>query len=142
MKLDKNGKVTMYIEVPIKVKSYDTDYMQIVNNTVYVKWFEDLRTEILDRFFPLEEMLKENNTPILSETYIKYRRPIAITNKPLGKAWVEEVHKSKWVTRFEITEDDIVFCEGRQEGYFFNMEKKRPVRLPDHFVELFEKWDN
>ncbi len=53
----------MYIEQSIKVKSYYTDYMQIVNNTFYVKWFKDLRIAILNKYFPLEEMLKENNSP-------------------------------------------------------------------------------
>ena len=44
----------MYIEQAIQVKTYDTDYMQIVSNTVYVTWFEDLRMAILDQYFPLE----------------------------------------------------------------------------------------
>lgn len=35
-------KRKMYVEKPIRVMSYDTDYMQIVNNTVYGRWFEDL----------------------------------------------------------------------------------------------------
>ena len=37
--------------MPIKVHSYDVDYMRIVNNTVYVKWFEDLRMAMLDKCF-------------------------------------------------------------------------------------------
>ncbi|MDR1492561.1 MAG: acyl-CoA thioesterase [Planctomycetaceae bacterium] len=127
----------MFIEQSIKVKSYDVDYMQIVNNTVYVKWFEDLRTAILDRYFPLEEMMKENNTPILSETYVKYHRPITLKNKPVGKAWIEELNKSKWSARFEIVENHVLYCEGRQAGYFYNMEKKRPVRFPKEFIEFY-----
>lgn len=62
-------KRRMLVEMPVKVHSYDVDYMQIVNNTVYVKWFEDLRMAMLDQYFPLTEMMKENNTPILAETY-------------------------------------------------------------------------
>lgn len=90
-------KRKMYVELPIKVKTYDTDYMQIVSNTVYVKWFEDLRVAILKKYFPLEDMLKENNSPILSETHIIYKRPITLKNNPIGKAWIKELHKSKWI---------------------------------------------
>ena len=61
-----------YLEAPVKVHTYDTDYMGIVSNTVYPKYFEDLRNAILDKYFPLEDMMKEHNTPILSETHIKY----------------------------------------------------------------------
>ena len=127
----------MLVEQAIKVKSYDTDYMQIVNNTVYVKWFEDLRRLILDEYFPLEEMLKDNNTPILSETYVKYLRPITFNDRPVGKAWIEELKNSRWVTRFEIIENDKVYCEGKQVGYFYNMEKKRPVRFPEELIKFY-----
>ena len=127
----------MYVEEPIKVRSYDTDYMQIVSNTVYVKWFEDLRTSILDIYFPLEDMLKENNTPILAETQVQYLRPITLQNKPIGKAWIEELGASKWVASFEIVEGDQIFCKGKQIGYYFNMTSKRPVRFPADLIESF-----
>lgn len=132
-------KRKMYVEKPIRVMSYDTDYMQIVNNTVYGRWFEDLRTAILDVYFPLEEMLKEQNTPILSETYIKYKRPLTIHDKPVGKAWISELNNSRWVAQFEIVEGDTLFCEGKQEGYYFNMNKKRPVRFPKDLLEEYEQ---
>ena len=127
----------MYIEQAIIVKSYDTDYMQIVHNTVYVKWFEDLRIAILDKYFPLEEMLKENNSPILSETYVKYHKPLTIHSRPVGKAWIEELEKSKWVACFEITNNGTICCEGKQTGYYFNLEKKRPVRFPEYVIDSF-----
>jgi len=127
----------MYIEEPIKIRSYDTDYMQIVSNTVYVKWFEDLRTAILDVYFPLEEMLKANNTPILAETHVKYLRPLTLQHKPTGKAWIEELGASKWVARFEIEQEGIMYCEGMQIGYYFNMDRNRPVRFPSTLLEAF-----
>lgn len=68
----------MYVEIPIKVKSYDTDCMKIVNNTVYVKWFEDLRLEILD--------------------------------------------------------NDILYCQGQQIGYYFDMIANKPTRFDEKFL--------
>lgn len=127
----------MCVELPIKVKSYDTDYMKIVSNTVYVKWFEDLRMEILDRYFPLNDMLKENKTPILAETHIKYKRPITLQNNPIGKAWVSELGKSKWVINLEIWDDDVLYCEGEQMGYYFDMTTNRPARFDEKFLEYY-----
>jgi acyl-CoA thioester hydrolase len=129
----------MYVELPIKVKTYDTDFMKIVNNTVYVKWFDDLRMALLDKYLPLEGMLRENNSPIIAETWVKYKKPLAMTNRPIGRVWMEELHKSRWIVRFEIVEGSVVFCEGRQEGYYYNIEKQRPVRFPEEFIELYEK---
>ncbi|PAS99999.1 MAG: hypothetical protein BSR46_04895 [Candidatus Dactylopiibacterium carminicum] len=127
----------MYIEAPIRVRSYDTDYMKVVSNTVHVKWFEYLRMEILDRYFPLAEMMKENNTPILAKTNIVYKKPLTLQNSPMGCAWVESLEKSRWVVRFEIVEDGVVYCEGRQVGYYFNLDRMRPVRFPESVLQRF-----
>ena len=128
----------MYVELPIKVKSYDTDYMKIVSNTVYVKWFEDLRMEILDRYFPLNDMLKENKTPILSETHIKYKRPITLQNNPTGKAWVSELGRSKWIINLEIWDNDVLYCEGQQVGYYFDMTTNKPAKFDEKLLEYYQ----
>ena len=128
----------MYVELPIKVKSYDTDYMKIVSNTVYVKWFEDLRMEILDRYFPLNDMLKENKTPILAETHIKYKRPITLQNNPIGKAWVSELGKSKWIINLEIWDNNVLYCEGQQVGYYFDMTTNKPAKFDEKLLEYYQ----
>ncbi|MCL3781988.1 acyl-CoA thioesterase [Prolixibacteraceae bacterium JC049] len=133
-------KRKMCIELPIRIKAYDTDYMKIVNNTVYVRWFEDLRTAMLDEYFPLEEMVAANNTPIISETNIKYHRPLTLNNKPTGRVWLEELKNSKWVACFEIFEGDKVFCTGKQTGYYFSMETNRPARFPESMLEKYAAW--
>lgn len=130
-------KRRMLVEMPIKVHSYDMDYMQIVNNTVYVKWFEDLRMAMLDQYFPLTEMMKENNTPILAETHVKYQRSVTLDSKPIGRVWLSELGASKWVAQFEIVEGDVVYCTGSQMGYYFNLDRHRPVRFPESFVNLY-----
>lgn len=129
----------MYIEQPIIVRTYDVDYMQIVNNTVYVKWFEDLRMAILDKYFPLQEMLEEHNSPILAETQIKYLHSITLKSKPIGRAWISELDRSKWVATFEISEGDRIYCQGYQIGYYFNMDRNKPVRFPKDFLEYYQQ---
>ncbi|MDC7222643.1 MAG: thioesterase family protein [Spirochaetales bacterium] len=133
-----NDKRKMYVEQPIKVKSYDVDFMQIVSNTVYVKYFEDLRMAILDEYFPLDDMMAQNNAPILAETTVKYKRPLTLKSRPTGRAWVEELDKSRWKARFEIVEEGKIHCEGHQIGYYFNMDSNRPVRFPEDFLEYYD----
>ena len=116
--------------MPIKVHSYDVDYMRIVNNTVYVKWFEDLRMAMLDKFFPLTEMMKENYTPILAETHVKYQRSVTLDSKPIGRVWLSELGASKWVAQFEIVEGDVIYCTGSQVGSRYRIKKNRYPNLP------------
>ena len=132
------SKKKFYLEAPVKVHTYDTDFMGIASNTVYPKYFEDLRNAILDKFFPLEEMLKEKNTPILAETHIWYKRPLTLESKPTGKINVTLTGASRWEAEIEIAEGERIYCIGHQVGYYYNMESNRPVRFPKDFLDYYE----
>ena len=120
----------------ISVRSYDIDVLGIVSNIVYIRWFEDLRTHFLDVYYPFQEMLQENISPILKETHIDYKYPITIQDKVKGHVWLSNVSQSKWECSFEIFSDTRVFATGQQMGYFIDVERKRPVRIPAIFGEL------
>ena len=127
-----------YLEAPVKVHTYDTDYMGIVSNTVYPKYFEDLRNAILDQYFPLEEMMKEHNTPILAETHIMYKRPLTLESKPTGRINVTLTGASRWEAEIEIVEGERIYCTAHQVGYYFNMDRNKPVRFPKEFLDYYE----
>lgn len=121
----------MYIEMPVPVRGYDVDFMGIVNNTVYVKWLEDLRMAILDKYFPLTEMLKDDNSPILAETCIQYKRPITFGSHLTGKCWIWLTGRSRWVAEHTIEGDGKIYATARQTGYYFNIKSHRPVPFPE-----------
>lgn len=127
----------MYVSQPIVVRSYDVDYMQIVNNTVYVKWLEDLRMAILDKYFPLTKMLETHDSPILAETNISYKHPVTLGSKPVGQCWIWLTRKGRWRAEFIISEGDKVYATAWQTGYYFNIEKHRPVPFPDDMIEKY-----
>ena len=127
-----------YLESPVKVHTYDTDYMGIVSNTVYPKYFEDLRNAILDKYFPLEEMMKEHNTPILAETYIMYKRPLTLASKPVGRINITLTGASRWEAEIEIVEGERIYCTAHQAGYYFNLGRNKPVRFPKEFLDYYE----
>ncbi len=127
----------MYIELPIIVRSYDVDYMQIVNNTVYVKWLEDMRMAILDKYFPLTEMLENKESPILAETHIQYKHPVIIGSHPIGQCWIWLIKKGRWKAEFIISECDKVYATAWQIGYYFNMDSHRPVAFPKEMIDKY-----
>ena len=73
--MDETPKRKMLIEIPIPVHSYDVDYMQIVDNTVYANGSNGMA--ILDKYRS-REMMKSHNTPILSETSLNTNVPSAL----------------------------------------------------------------
>ncbi len=129
----------LLLTLKIPVRSYDIDVLGIVNNIVYIRWFEDLRTHFLEVYYPYQELLKENTSPILKETHIDYKYPITIHDQVQGHVWLSHVSKSKWQCDFEFFSKDRVFATGQQIGYFIDVQKKRPVRVPGKFKELWDK---
>lgn len=129
----------LHLQKPLKVNGYDIDVMGIVSNIVYVRWFEDLRFFLLDTYWPFQEMLKQEHSPILSHTFVEYKKPLTIYDKPKGHIWVKELSRSRWTVSMEILSEKGVHCLGEQKGYFFHVSHKRPVPIPEEFRAKYER---
>jgi len=129
----------LFVTKDIKINAYDIDFMLIVNNIVYVRWFEDLRFLLLDEHFPVEPLLKDNISPILSNTHVSYKQPLTIYDKPKGKAWLSSLGRIKWEVTVEISIKDKIYCSGVQNGCFYNIKTMRPIKTPEKLRELYEK---
>lgn len=134
---DQNSR-PMLLEKPIKINGYDIDVMGIVSNIVYVRWFEDLRYHFLDTYWPYEEMLKNNQSPVLAKTEVEYKFPLTIHDKPIGKVWVEDFGRGKWIMAFEIVIGKKIYCQGKQTGYVVDLIRKRPIPMPEGLRKQFE----
>lgn len=129
----------MLVEKDFKVNAYDIDVMGIVSNIVYIRWFENLRFGLLDQFWPYEEMLRPGQSPILAKTTAEYHRPVTIFDRPQGKLWVSNLTRSRWEVALEITIEGKVACSGHQIGYFYDMNKKKPVPIPEALRLRYEQ---
>lgn len=129
----------LLLEMPIRINGYDIDVMGIVSNIVYIRWFEDLRHHFLDVYWPYEEMLKLNQSPVLAKTEANYKYPLTIQDKPIiGKVWVHHFGRAKWEMGFEIANESRIFCTGTQMGYIFDINRKRPIPMPEELVERYK----
>ena len=129
----------MLVEKNINIKAYEIDSMGIVSNIVYIKWFEDLRHLFLDKYYPYKDMMKEKKSPMLMRTEVDYKKPLTILDSPVGKLWVAKMGQTKWEMMIEISIGDVVYCQGKQIGCFFDVENNKVTAFPDWFVEIFQK---
>ena len=127
----------LLIERPIVVRTYDIDFANIVHNIVYLRWLEDLRSEILVDVLPIDQILATGISPILTRTEIDYRWPVRIGDTVTGRMWVSELSRTRWTLSSEIVVADRVCAAGRQSGYFADLKTLRPVRVPE---KLKERW--
>jgi acyl-CoA thioester hydrolase len=128
----------LQVELPFVVKTYDVDYARIMHNAVYIRWLEDLRLAIMTAHFPLEDQLADHQSPVLEKTEITYRRPLRLLDQAVGRMWVSKLGKARWEVQAEICRGEMVAATARQTGYFMDLEKYRPVRVP---AVLRAKWE-
>jgi acyl-CoA thioester hydrolase len=121
----------LLVELPIVVKTYDIDFANIVHNRVYIRWLEDLRQQVLTEYYPLEAMLADGVSPILTRTEIDYKWPVRFGDAVIGRMWVSDLSRVRWTVEAEITIGNQVVSSARQSGYFASLETLQPVRIPE-----------
>jgi acyl-CoA thioester hydrolase len=127
------------IALHLPVKTYDIDFAGIVSNIVYVRWLEDLRIEMLDRFLPLEELLQNGIAPLILQTKIDYKQAIQMADRPLGKMWIESIESLRWQVSAEISNAGKISAIAQQTGIFINLATKRPSKIPDRLQQLYQE---
>jgi acyl-CoA thioester hydrolase len=132
------SKRPFLITLPITVKTYDIDYAAIVHNAVYIRWLEDMRTLLLAADYPIEQMVADGITPILTRTEIDYRLPVRLGDAVVGQMWVAELERTRWTIQAELHVGETLTTSARQIGYFANMQNGRPVRIPDRLKKIWE----
>jgi acyl-CoA thioester hydrolase len=125
------------LELPLRVAGYDIDFAGHVNNAVYIRWLEDLRTVWMTRWMPLEQCIERGLTPVLTRIEIDYRAPLKLGQRVVGRVWVASVTKASAVMESEIerVDDARVCAQARQSVAFISLTTGRPMRVPPEFRE-------
>ena len=127
------------ITLPITVKTYDIDFAAIVHNAVYIRWLEDLRTQVLADHYSVEEMVADGISPILTRTEIDYRFPVRFGDAVIGQMWIAKLERTRWTIQAEMHVGETLTTTARQTGYFANMQNGRPIRIPPRLKTAWDK---
>ena len=129
----------LLIERPIVVRTDDIDFANIVHNIVYLRWLEDLRSDILVDVLPIDEILATGISPILTRTEIEYRHPVKIGDQIVGRMWVADLSLTRWTLASEIVLGETICAAARQSGFFAELSTLRPVRIPSKLKDLWQE---
>ena len=132
-------KDALMIEQPINIKCYEIDAVGIVSNIVYIKWFEDLRLQFLEKYYPFDEMIRDNTSPVLMKTEAQYLSPLRLSDKPTGRCWLSKLGSTKWEFTLDIFSGDKMHCRGKQTGCFFDIENQMADRVPERLSSAYNK---
>ena len=133
------GKRPIVVTLPIKVQTYDIDFAGHVNNQVYVRWLEDLRMELLRRYYPLEKLTAAGVFPVLHSTHIVYKRSIGLFDAPTGVMWCTELGRATLRLEAEFVVEGAVCAHAVQRGILLKLGTTSPARVPEELIAEFGK---
>jgi acyl-CoA thioester hydrolase len=118
--------------MPLRIAGYDVDVAGVVNNAVYVRWLEDLRTAFMARWLSFEECLRRGLAPTLVRLEVDYRSALRMGEAVAGRLWFAQVARASALIETEIFRpgDGRVCAHALQTVCFVDQRTGRPVRIP------------
>ena len=127
-------------QLEIRVGTYEIDYAGHVSNQVYLRWCEDLRLQLLEENFPLQDLMAAGHMPVLIASEIRYHKPVKLFDKPTGRMWIEKLSGIKMEFCGEFVVGDVLATSVKHTGVFVSSKTMKPTKLPPQIVEKFENW--
>jgi acyl-CoA thioester hydrolase len=128
-------------ELKITKKAFEIetalDFAGIVSNIVYIRWLEDMRLKIMERYLPLDRMMAQAYCPTLASTEVQYKRALRLFDRPVGKMWIADVGRLRFTMQAEIYCNEQLATTATQVGFFVNPETLRPVAIPNEFWKVY-----
>ncbi len=128
----------------IRVRYSETDQMGVVYNGNYAQYFEIGRVELLrDLGISYLELEQTGITLPVLELYSKYIRPAKYDDLLTVQTEIRDWPESRITFHYEILNDRGTLLHiGHVILVFFDMEQKRPCRIPEKLAAIFSPYFN
>jgi len=126
-----------------KIYTYHIDFVGHVNNINYITWMENGRVKLFEAMgISIFDLLQIHNIlPIITETFIQYKRPLFLNNQVNIECWVSQLNNASAILQFRFYNEKHELCTtGHQKGSFIDSKTMRPVRIGGELRANFEKF--
>jgi len=123
-----------------KVQYYETDQMQVVHHSNYIRWFEEARVDFMEQIgLPYKEMEEKGIVCPVIEISAKYMRMVKFGDTVRVRIKVEVYNGIKLILSYQVisTETKLVHCTGESQHCFLS-EKGKPVFLKKEHATIHE----
>jgi len=131
------------LEFTESVYTYQIDFVGHVNNIVYVQWLENARVKLIEAMGLTIAQIAEQDEilPIITETDIKYKKPLFLSNKVHVEVWVSEMFNVSANFKFRFLNEKGEICStAQQKVLFIDKATMRPSRKIAKYKENFERF--
>lgn len=134
-----------------KVQYYETDQMGIVHHSNYIRWFEEGRTDFMEKMGMGYDKMEEAGimSPVLS-VEANYLRMVHFGDTVTVESYIKEYNGIKLTIVYEVTEDEtgMVHCRGISKHCFISKDgrplslKKSSPEFHNMFMQGLEDYKN
>ena len=125
-----------------KVQYYETDKMQIVHHSNYIRWMEEARMNFLSEigfdYVAMEE--KGIVSPVVS-VKANYKKTVVFGDTIRIDTYVKKISGVKLVFGYEMYKETGELCTVGETEHCFVKQDGRFVRLKSEFPEFYEKFE-
>lgn len=138
----------MQVRTPIKVRYAETDMMGVVYHANYLLYFEEARTDFLDKVgHPFTEFEERGYLCPVYEVNIKYGEPLhygegafvltsVLENRPTKTTYLQQVFREG-----SDPAKDRPLVSGQVTACIVEKESFKPISIKRHFPELYELYE-
>ena len=126
-----------------RVYTYHIDFVGHVSNIVYIQWLENGRVKLLEAMgLPVTDLAQDEGiVPVLTETSIKYKKPLFLNNTVTIEVWISKLNNASAIMEFRFFNEKGELCaSAQQKGLFIHRKTMRPTRLSPKNREAFERF--
>ena len=131
------SRILVHIE-RIPIRWGDMDAMGHVNNTVYFRYMEQARIGWFDALVPKQAAWKRTGI-VIANASCNFRRAINYPGTVEVRLFAGEPGGSSVPTFYEMWIEEQVCADGAATVVFIDMEKQKPVRIPEEFRGLLKE---
>jgi acyl-CoA thioester hydrolase len=118
----------LFIEISLNVNTYDIDVAGHVNNIVYMRWLEDMRSLLFSKIYSLKKLLEINHYLVVVSSEVKYRKQIKLFDKPIGKMLLLSYSHGVLLFKTEITIDNYIAFNATQKCVLMNLKNNQMLK--------------
>ena len=138
----------MQVRTPIKVRYAETDMMGVVYHANYLLYFEEARTDFLDKIgYPFTEFEKRGYLCPVYAVDLQYGEPLrygedafvlttVVENRPTKTKYLQQVYRADADPAV-----DKPLVSGHVTACIVEKESFKPISIKRHFPELYEYYE-
>lgn len=129
--------------IEFRVLYAHTDKMGVVNNARYLEYFEAGRNDLLRKTgYPYTELEKDNIALPVIEANCRYISTAKYDDVITVKSYLREMPTVKIKIEYEVYVENKLIASGFTVHSFVNLEKMKPVRPPEKFLNILKNHKN